>query len=282
MRVDAHHHLWDLAVRDQPWTAGLPALRRSFDLDDLRPSLRRHGVDGTVLVQTITVPEETPEFLEIARTAPEVLGVVGWVDLTGPDALGDLRRLRGLPGGDRLVGVRHQVQEEPDPRWLVRPDVVAGLRAVGRAGLVYDLLVKPHQLEAAVEVTGLLPEVRFVLDHAGKPAIATGGLDPWRDAIRRLAERPNVACKLSGLVTEASPDWTVDDLRPFADHVLACFGPDRVMAGSDWPVCLLAGSYDDVVAATGELLAGLDDAGRAAVLGGTAVRWYGLGPQVPS
>jgi L-fuconolactonase len=282
MRVDAHHHLWDLAVRDQPWTAGLPPLRRSFGLDDLRPSLRRHGVDGTVLVQTITVPEETPELLETARTAPEVLGVVGWVDLTGPDVAGDLRRLRALPGGDRLVGVRHQVQEEPDPRWLVRPDVVAGLRAVERAGLVYDLLVKPHQLEAAVEVTGLLPEARFVLDHAGKPAIATGGPAPWRDAIRRLAERPNVACKLSGLVTEAAPDWTVDDLRPYAAHVLACFGPGRVMAGSDWPVCLLAGSYDDVAAATGELLAGLDDAGRAAVLGGTAARWYRLAPRAAS
>jgi L-fuconolactonase len=282
MRVDAHHHLWDLAVRDQPWTADLPPLRRSFGLDDLRPSLRRHGVDGTVLVQTITVPEETPELLETARTAPEVLGVVGWVDLTGPDVAGDLRRLRALPGGDRLVGVRHQVQEEPDPRWLVRPDVVAGLRAVERAGLVYDLLVKPHQLEAAVEVTGLLPEARFVLDHAGKPAIATGGPAPWHDAIRRLAERPNVACKLSGLVTEAAPDWTVDDLRPYAAHVLACFGPGRVMAGSDWPVCLLAGSYDDVAAATGELLAGLDDAGRAAVLGGTAARWYRLAPRAAS
>jgi L-fuconolactonase len=233
-------------------------------------------------VQTITVPEETPEFLETARTAPEVLGVVGWVDLTAADVAGDLARLRGLPGGDRLVGIRHQVQEEPDPRWLVRPDVVAGLRAVEDAGLVYDLLVKPHQLEAAVEVTGALPGLRFVLDHAGKPAIADRVLDPWRDQLRRLAERPNVACKLSGLVTEAAPDWTVDDLRPYAGHVLACFAPDRVMAGSDWPVCLLAGSYDDVTAATGELLAGLDDAGRAAVLGGTAERWYRLAARVPS
>jgi len=282
MRVDAHHHLWDLAVRDQPWTRDLPVLRRSFGLDDLRPALRRHGVDGTVLVQTITVPEETPEFLETARTAPEVLGVVGWVDLTGPDVAGELRRLRGLPGGDRLVGIRHQVQEEPDPRWLVRDDVVAGLRAVEHAGLVYDLLVRTHQLAAAVEVTGTLPGLRFVLDHAGKPDVANARLDPWRDAISRLAGRPNVACKLSGLVTEAAPGWTVDDLRPFAEHVLGAFGPDRVMAGSDWPVCLLAGSYDDVVATTEELLAGLDDAGRAAVLGGTAAHWYRLTARVPS
>src|SRR4051794_31496296 len=239
MRVDAHHHLWDLSVRDQPWTEGLLALRRSFGIDHLRPSLRRHGVDGTVLVQTVTVPDETPELLEIARTSPEVLGVVGWVDLTGPDVGGELRRLRGLPGGERLVGVRHQVQEEKDPWWLTRPDVVAGLRDVAAAGLVYDLLVTRHQLDAAVEVTGELPNLRFVLDHAGKPDIAAGELDPWRDSVRRLAERPNVACKLSGLVTEASPSWTVADLRPFAEHVLACFGPDRVMAGSDWPVCLL-------------------------------------------
>jgi L-fuconolactonase len=276
MRVDAHHHLWDLSVRDQPWTAGLRELRRSFGIDHLRPLLRAHGVDGTVLVQTVTVPDETPELLEIARTSPEVLGVVGWVDLTAPDVAGELARLRALPGGERLVGVRHQVQEEPDPRWLTRPDVRAGLGAVERAGLVYDLLVRPHQLAAAVEVTGTLPGLRFVLDHAGKPDVAGGALDPWREHVARLAERPNVACKLSGLVTEASPSWTVADLRPFAAHVLERFGAERVMAGSDWPVCLLAASYDDVVAATDELLAGLADDGRCDVLGGTAVRWYGL------
>jgi L-fuconolactonase len=282
MRVDAHHHLWDLAVRDQPWTRDLPPLRRSFGLDDLRPSLARHGIDGTVLVQTITVPDETPELLETARTSPEVLGVVGWVDLTGADVRDALHRLRAAPGGDRLVGIRHQVQEEPDPAWLLRPDVVAGLREVERAGLVFDLLVTRHQLEAAVEVTGALPGLSFVLDHAGKPDIANAELDPWRDAIRRLAARPNVACKLSGLVTEAAPDWTVDDLRPFADHVLASFGPGRVMAGSDWPVCLLAGSYDDVAAAAEDLIAGLDDDARAAVLGGTAAHWYRLAARTPS
>jgi L-fuconolactonase len=279
VRIDAHHHVWDLAVRPQPWTDGLPPLRRSFGLDDLRPALRRNGIDGTVLVQTVTVPEETPEFLQLAATAPEVLGVVGWVDLTAPDVAGRLAAMREAPGGERLVGVRHQVQSEPDPHWLLRPDVLDGLRRVAEAGLVYELLVTRHQLEAAVAVTGRVPRLRFVLDHAGKPGIAGHELEPWREQLGRLAQRPNVAVKLSGLVTEAAQDWTPADLRPFADHVLDSFGPHRVMAGSDWPVCLLRCSYDEVLAVTDRLLEHLAPDERADVLGGVAQRWYGLAPR---
>jgi L-fuconolactonase len=277
MRIDAHHHLWDLSVRPQPWTEELPALRRSFGLDDLRPHLARHAIDGTILVQTVTEPEESPELLLIADGSPEVLGVVGWVDLTGPDVAARLAELQALPGGDRLVGVRHQVQQEPDPDWLLRPDVLEGLRQVAAAGLVYEILVTRHQLDAAVAVVPRLPELRFVLDHAGKPGIADGELDPWRRQLADLSACPNLAVKLSGLVTEAKPDWTVDDLRPYADHLLANFGPERVMAGSDWPVCLLHAGYDEVVDATDRLLAGLAEGERAEVLGGTAARWYGLG-----
>jgi L-fuconolactonase len=277
MRIDAHHHVWDLAVRPQPWTDGLPALRRSFALDELRPILTRHAIDGTVLVQTVTEAAETPELLALTQDWPEVLGVVGWVDLTSPDVEFELARLRALPGGDRLVGVRHQVQQELDPQWLLRPDVIGGLCQVAAAGLVYEILVTRKQLDAAVAVVRRVPSLRFVLDHAGKPAIADGELDPWRAQLAELAAEPHVAVKLSGLVTEARPDWTVKDLAPYADHLLETFGPDRMMAGSDWPVCLLHASYDEVSAATDGLLSGLSPDERAEVLGDTAVRWYGLG-----
>ena len=214
-RVDAHQHFWDLSVRDQPWTAELPVLRRSFGPDDLLPALREHRVDGTILVQTVTVAEETSEFLALALDHAEVLGVVGWVDLTRPDVADELARLRALPGGERLVGIRHQVQGEPDSRWLMRDDVRRGLTAVGEAGLVYELLVTHDQLPAAVEAVASMPDLRWVLDHAGKPPIAAGALDPWRSHISALAAHPGVACKLTGLVTEAGQDWKVDDIRPY-------------------------------------------------------------------
>ncbi|MGC5168374.1 amidohydrolase family protein [Luteimicrobium sp. DT211] len=277
MRIDAHHHVWDLAVRDQPWTAALPALRRTFTVDDLRPSAARHGIDATVVVQTVCVPEETPELLALAARDPLVAGVVGWVDLTAPDVGDRLDALRGLPAGRALVGVRHQVQEEPDPRWLCRPDVRRGLAAVADAGLAYDLVVTPDQLPAVVDTVRAVPGLKFVLDHAGKPPIASGVIAPWESDVRKLAASANVAAKLSGLVTEADHDtWEVADLRPYADVVLDAFGPGRVMFGSDWPVCLLAGGYDRVVAAAEALAAELSGPERAAVFGGTARRWYGL------
>ena len=278
MRIDAHHHVWDLAVRDQPWTAELPGLHRSFDIAELRPSLLAHGIDATVVVQTITVADETPELLALAAREPLVGGVVGWVDLTAPDVVDRLAALGSQPGGSRLVGIRHQVQGEPDPRWLCRDDVRRGLAAVARAGLVYDLLVVPSQLTAAVETVAALPELTFVLDHAGKPAITSGSLAPWRSDVRALAALPNVAVKLSGLVTEADhATWTVDQLRPYARTLLDAFGADRVMFGSDWPVCLLAGSYDDVIAAAEVLTGRLDATEQAAVFGRTAERWYRIG-----
>lgn len=276
IRIDAHHHLWDLTVRDQEWTVDFPGIRRSFFLDDLRPELVRNAVDGTVLVQTITVAAETPELLALAACTPEVLGVVGWVDLTAPDVADAIARLKGLPGGDLLVGVRHQVQSEPDPEWLLRDDVGRGLRAVADAGLVYDILVTHHQLAAAVKAVDTVPGLRWVLDHAGKPAIGGGLMDPWRDQLTALAAHEAVSCKLSGLVTEAGEDWSADRLRPYAHHVIDRFGADRVMFGSDWPVCLLRSSYDEVVELAEDALADLNADERRAVWGGTAARWYGL------
>lgn len=279
MRVDAHHHVWDLTVREQDWITGpeLQPLRRNFAVADLAPQARAAGIDGTVLVQTITVPEETPEFLALAQESELITGVVGWTDLTAPDVSDALARLRELPGGRYLKGIRHQVQGEPDPEWLLRPEVRNGLAAVAAAGLVYDLLVLPQQLPTCVRAAADHPELTFVLDHLGKPPIATGVLEPWATALRALAALPNTVCKLSGMVTEADlAKWTADDLRPYADTVLEAFGPGRVMFGSDWPVCTLAASYDQVVAVTEELTGGLGTGERADVFGGTAARVYRL------
>jgi L-fuconolactonase len=277
--VDAHHHVWDLSVRDQDWISGdeLAPLRRDFTLAELAPEARAAGVTATVLVQTITVPEETPEFLALAADSDLVAGVVGWTDLTAPDIAETLAGLRTGPGGEYLVGIRHQVQGEPDPRWLVRPEVLRGLSAVAEAGLVYDLVVKPHQLAAAVEAAERLPDLTFVLDHLGKPPIASGELAPWAQQIRRLAALPNTVCKLSGMVTEAAWDsWTIAALTPYADTVLDAFGPARLMFGSDWPVCRLVATYAEVVAVARALTAGLGPAERHDVFTGTAMRTYDL------
>ncbi|WP_330285638.1 amidohydrolase family protein [Streptomyces sp. NBC_00576] len=277
--VDAHHHVWDLSVRDQDWISGdeLAPLRRDFTLADLAPEARAAGVTATVLVQTITVPEETPEFLALAADSDLVAGVVGWTDLTAPDISDTLAKLRAGHGGEHLVGIRHQVQGEPDPRWLVRPDVLRGLSALADAGLVHDLVVKPHQLAAAVEAAERLPGLTFVLDHLGKPPIASGELGPWAQQIRRLAALPNTVCKLSGMVTEADWDsWTVAALAPYADTVLDAFGPRRLMFGSDWPVCRLAATYAEVIDVARELTSGLGPDERHDIFTGTAVRTYDL------
>jgi L-fuconolactonase len=280
-RVDAHHHVWDLGVRDQPWTAGLPQLRRSFALADLRPHLSANQVGLTVVVQTVCVAEETPELLALAAADPVIGGVVGWVDLCSPGVADELASLRERPGGDRLVGIRHQVQQEPDPRWLCRPDVRRGLRAVSAAGLAYDVVARPHQLSAVVETAVELDSVRFVLDHGGKPPVATGALSPWSAHIASLGLLSNVAVKFSGLVTEADHSaWTVEQLRPYADVLLGAFGAGRTMWGSDWPVCLLAAAYDEVVGAVEQLSAAMSAAERDAIFGGTARAWYALAPAV--
>ncbi|HEY6793619.1 MAG TPA: amidohydrolase family protein [Kineosporiaceae bacterium] len=276
--VDAHHHVWDLAVRDQEWITGsaMAPIRRSFDLAQLRPQAEAAGVVATVVVATQAVSDETPELLALADTDPLVAGVVGWVDLTAPSVADDLARLREAPGGRWLRGVRHLVQAEPDPEWLCRPDVVRGLRAVAAAGLVYDLLTVPHQLPAAIRAAREVPGGRFVLDHCSKPPAAAGRLEPWATDLRTLAAEPNVTCKLSGLVTEADwARWTVTDLVPYADVVLDAFGAGRVMFGSDWPVCLLAAGYAQVVDVARQLLAGASDTERHQVLAGTATAVYG-------
>ena len=277
-RVDAHHHVWDLSVREQSWMVGpeLDPIRRNFALDDLAPSAAAADVGATVLVQTVGQVEETVEFLALADSNDLVAGVVGWIDLTAPDVADLLASLLARPDGSYLKAIRHQVHDEPDVDWLLRPDVQRGLAAVAEAGLAYDLLTKTPQLPAAIRTARNLPQLTFVLDHNSKPVIGEP-LDPWATQLRELAALPNVTCKLSGMVTEAPwSAWKPADLQPYADVVLSVFGPDRVMFGSDWPVCLLAATYADVVQTAETLTAGLSTPDHEAVFGATATRVYNL------
>jgi L-fuconolactonase len=278
-RIDAHHHVWDLAARDQPWITGpaMAPIRRSFGIDELGPDAAAAGVTATVVVQTVADVTETEELLDLAETTPLVAGVVGYVDLAAHDVGEQVDRLRERPSGAWLAGIRSPVQDEPDPGWLTRPAVLAGLREVARRDLVYDLLIRAHQLEAALAAVTHVPDGRYVLDHLAKPAIASGGWEPWASGLARLAARGNVSAKLSGLVTEASwSTWSTSDLRPYTEHALAAFGPDRLVFGSDWPVCTLAAPYGRVIAATEKLVDGLSTTEQAAVMGGTAATVYGL------
>jgi L-fucono-1,5-lactonase len=268
--VDSHHHFWDPALGEYPWmTDDVAPIRRRFGPEHLEPLLREHGVAGTVVVQARGSLDETRELLEIADATPFVLGVVGWVDFAGSD-VADL--LGGL--GGKLVGVRHQVHDEADPRWLLRPDVQRGLTAVGEAGLAYDLLIRTRELPAALETARLQPRVRFVVDHLAKPPLRDGATGEWARGLAALAELPNVTCKLSGLVTEAHwTAWRRNELVPYLRSALDWFGHERCMFGSDWPVCLLAADYGTVLSLVVE--AAREDE-RAAVLGGTAARVYRL------
>src|SRR5580658_9574490 len=280
--VDAHHHLWDLHVRDQDWITGpdMAVLRRDFLLGDYRAEAQAHGVRRSVVVQTVTVPGETPELLALAAGSDLIAGVVGWADLTGPGLADRIAELAGLPGGTKLVGLRHQVQNEPDPDWLSRPLVRHGLAVVAAAGLVYDLVITAGQLAAATRAAAAVPDLVFVLDHLAKPPIAAGRIEPWAADLRRLAALPNTVAKLSGLVTEADwGHWTPADLRPCAEVALEAFGPAGLMFGSDWPVCTLAASYGDVLAAARDLTGQLSAGERAAVFEGTATSTYGLAGQ---
>jgi L-fuconolactonase len=271
--------LWDLSVRDQDWITGpaLAPLRRDFLLGDYRPLADANGVAASVVVQTVTVPGETPELLVLAAASDLIAGVVGWTDLTAPDIADRIAALRERPGGGKLVGLRHQVQSEPDPDWLTRPEVLRGLGVIARAGLVYDLVITAGQLGASARAAAAVPDLVFVLDHLGKPPIASGRTEPWARDLRGLAALPNTSAKLSGLVTEADwRRWRVADLRPYAEIALDAFGPARTMFGSDWPVCTLAASYPDVLAAARDLSTGLSPAEREAVFAGTATSVYGL------
>ena len=275
LRVDAHHHVWRLDRGDYGWlTPALAPIYRDFTLDDLRPLLGASGVGATVLVQAAPTAAETGFLLEVARASGGLVrGVVGWVDLAAPDAVATLARLALDP---LLKSIRPMLQDLPDPDWIMRADVQAPLAALEPLGLRFDALVKPPQLPALLRLVERHPDLAVVIDHGGKPGIAGRTWEPWAHLVAALATHPGVHCKLSGLASEAEPGWTADSLAPYVAHLLDCFGPRRLMWGSDWPVVEQGGGYRRWVAATDTLLAGLPQADREAIRGGNARRFYGL------
>ena len=250
---------------------------RSFGIADLAECADSARISKTVVVQTVADVSETIELLELAEDSPLIRAVVGYIDLTADDVGWQLDSMAEGRGGVHLAGVRNLVQDEVDPEWLMQPVVVAGLREVAARDLGYDLLIRADQLRGAERVVREVADCRFVVDHLAKPAIASDAWEPWATDLEALASHPNVWCKLSGLVTEADwQAWSLDDLRPYAEHALTVFGPKRVMFGSDWPVCTLAASYSRVVDTAEELLGALTDAERSMVFGGTATSFYRL------
>lgn len=276
--IDAHQHFWDPEAADYPWMTGAyEPLRRAYGPSDLAPLLAATGVTGTIVVQARQELGETHSLLETAAGTTWVLGVVGWVDLTRRDVTETLTEVREGDHGGQLVGIRHLVHDEADPEWLLRDDVLRGLGAVAEAGLVYDLLVRTRELAAATKVARRLPGLRFVLDHIAKPPISAQETEPWASAVGEIASLPNVTCKVSGLLTEANwPAWTAADLAPYIATAVELFGADRLMFGSDWPVCTLAARYSEVFEVTVEILSDLVGDDLASILGRCAAVTYGL------
>ena len=240
MRIDSHQHFWNYSAAEYPWIGpGMERLARDYLPEDLAPLLAAEGIHGSVAVQARQSVAESHWLLKLAQAHPLVKGVVGWVDLRSERVGDDLHALAANP---RFVGVRHVVQDEPDPRFVLGSDFGRGLRELHQHGLTYDLLLYPDQLPAAIELVGLVPEQPFVVDHLAKPRIAACEIEGWERTLRAIARHDNVCCKVSGMVTEAARrGWKRDDFTPYLDVVLEAFGPARLMVGSDWPVCLLAG-----------------------------------------
>lgn len=279
MHIDSHQHLWRYSAEEYPWIgAGMQRIARDFLPVDLAGVAKPQGIGGSVAVQARQSLAESRWLLELADADPFVRGVVGWVDLQSADVVWQLEPLAAHP---RFVGVRHVVQDEPDPRFLLGEAFVRGLRQLRRFDLTYDLLLYPEQLPAAVELVGMLPEQPFVLDHLAKPRISQGaawdGFAGWRRDVEAVATHDNVTCKVSGMVTEAAwRGWKPADFVPFLDVVLAAFGPERLMFGSDWPVCLVAAEYADVVAIVREFFSQASAGEQARIFGDTATQFYGL------
>lgn len=273
--IDAHHHLWRYSPREYGWiTPDMEVLQRNFLAADLESEMRTAGVEGSIVVQARQTIAETEWLLKLAERTITIQGVVGWVPLTATTLPAALKKL----GGHRkLKGVRHVIQSEPEDDYILRDDFNRGIATLLDTGLVYDILIHERHLPQAATFVSRHPQQVFVLDHLAKPRIRDGALQPWQDNLQRLSEYPNVYCKLSGLVTEADwATWTLEALQPYLDVCLRAFGPERLMAGSDWPVCLLASSYKRWWAALHQWCTRLNAEQCEQVLGGTARRAYHL------
>ncbi len=274
-KIDAHHHLWRYTPQEYSWIDETMAeLRRDFLPADLMREIAASGIDGTVAVQARQTLEETHWLLDQADRCAAIRGVVGWAPIAGEDFP---EVMEEFDGRAKLKGLRHVIQGEKDENYILREDFNSGIRALQGSGLVYDILIYERHLPKAIEFVDEHPEQVFVLDHVAKPLIAAGQMEPWAQRMRELGKRENVWCKLSGMVTEAGwAEWTAESLRPYLDVAAEAFGAGRLMAGSDWPVCLVATQYGRWFQVLREYFAGFSEAERDAVFGGTAVAVYGL------
>ena len=273
--VDSHHHFWNLAKFDYDWIPpGDIVLKRNYLPDDMRPLLVSNGIDRTVLVQAHESLGEANWFLDLADSNDFIAGVVVWVDLVDPDVG---RVLDELMKGPKLVGVRHGVEYDADQAWLTRDTSIRGLKELAARGIRYDLLTRPDQLQYVPPIAEKIPDLKMVVDHISKPPIASGEMEPWATDIASVAAIPGIYCKVSGMVTEADhANWKPDDLKPYVRHIIDIFGFDRLMFGSDWPVCLRASSYDDVVGAALEAVGEISADDRAKFMGLNAIEFYDL------
>jgi len=275
LRIDSHQHFWNYDAKEYPWISDkLARIRRDYLPADLKPELEKFKLDGSIVVQARSSLTESRWLLNLADHYPCILGVVGWLDLLSEKVEDQLAEFSKHP---KFVGVRHIVQDEPDDQFMLRPEFRRGIGRLKQFKLTYDILIYPKQLPAAIKLVEKYPEQKFVLDHLAKPFIKTGELSPWRERIRELAKFENVCCKVSGMVTEAKwNEWKPSDFRPYLDVVFEAFGEDRLMFGSDWPVCLLSGSYEQVFGIVGDYLSQLPGNATRKVMGENAALFYGI------
>jgi L-fuconolactonase len=278
MRIDSHHHLWDLSARDYDWMAGdeMAPIRRNFAIDDLHQAIAGTGIERTVYVQASMTHEETYEVLALAENVSTIVAVVGWLDVDSPQSIAECEKYLSAKGGSYLKGIRDIAQDHPDSNYLARPQSIATVKELGKMGITYDILTKTPELGAAIELVRACPETQFVLDHISKPYISKGELEPWKSLVSELASFENVSCKISGIVTEAKwKNWQVSDFIPYTDHIIESFSTSRIMFGSDWPVALLgAESYSQVVQLAESVTAGFSDSENEAFWMNNVMRSY--------
>jgi L-fuconolactonase len=280
LKIDSHHHLWDLGVRDQGWITGqdMAPIRRNFLIEDLKEALKSTGITKTVVVQTVTEYSETPELLKLAAKEDLIAGVVGWLNIDSPDVIEHLDKYQSSIGANYLKGIRDIAQDHPDSNYLARPQAIKTVQELGRRGLTYDLLTKTPELPGAIEMVRQCPDVQFVLDHISKPYIAKGEIQPWASFIKELASFENVVCKVSGMVTEANwKSWRQEDFLPYFEVIVNAFTPKRLMFGSDWPVANLATTYGELINLVEFLIENFSGPEKSDIWANTANNSYKLG-----